>query len=538
MFFSRRIGRSPQVLADTPAGAFVDQPQNTTILGAAKFSGKTKNGWSVGVLESMTSKEYTTINSNGNTSESLAEPFTNYFVGRVQKDFNNKNTFLGGMFTATNRFLTPEVSELRKSAYSGGIDLRHQWKNRAYYIDANVVISHVNGSKESIQLTQENITHLFNRVDASHLEVDLNRTSLTGTGGRFDFGKVGGQHWNFNAGFKWVSPELELNDIGFLRKADEITQFVNLKYRTIKPVGVLRNLSIQMGQFSKFDFEGNYNRLQYELNTDIRFVNNWTLDLGFAYKPRNYLNTALRGGPRWRISKNGYQYLFINSDKRKKLYGKIGVVSTQSKENQFSYLKIETELNYQPTNAINISIAPEYSSQPSKTQYITQASYNGGTRYVMGTIDNQTFQASIRLNYTLNPNLSIQYYGQPFVSRGVYTDLKYVTNATANSLKDRYQDYSSEQVSLSQGVYSIDDNNDGAVDYSFDTPNFSQVQFNSNLVLRWEYIPGSELFLVWSQGVLSSLSSSSGLFEDLETGILDQRPQNIFLLKATYRFVL
>ena len=156
----------------------------------------------------------------------------------------------------------------------------------------------------------------------------------------------------------------------------------------------------------------------------------------------------------------------------------------------------------------------------------------------MGTIDNQTFQASIRLNYTLNPNLSIQYYGQPFVSRGVYTGLKYVTNATANSLKDRYQDYSSEQVSLSQGVYSIDDNNDGAVDYSFDTPNFSQVQFNSNLVLRWEYVPGSELFLVWSQGVSSSLSSSSGLFEDLETGILDQRPQNIFLLKATYRFVL
>ena len=105
LFFSRRIGRSPQVLLQTlQLDAFVDQPQNTTILGAAKFSGKTKNGWSIGILESMTSKEYTTINSNGNTSESLAEPFTNYFVGRVQKDFNNKNTFLGGMFTATNRF--------------------------------------------------------------------------------------------------------------------------------------------------------------------------------------------------------------------------------------------------------------------------------------------------------------------------------------------------------------------------------------------------------------------------------------------------
>ena len=538
LFFSRRIGRSPQVLSDTPVDSFVDQPQNTTILGAAKFSGKTKNGWSIGILESMTSKEYTTINSNGNTSESLAEPFTNYFVGRIQKDFNNKNTFLGGMFTATNRSLTQEVLELKRSAYSGGIDLKHQWKNRAYYIDANMVVSRVNGSKESIQLTQENLTHLFNRVDASHLEVDLNRTSLTGTGGRFDFGKVGGQHWNYNAGFKWVSPELELNDIGFLRKADEITQFINLKYRIIKPVGVFRDLRFDISQFSKFDFEGNYNRLQYDFNTDIRFVNNWTIDFGLAYKPRNYLNTTLRGGPRWRISKNGYQYLFVNSDKRKKFYSKLGVISSQSKENESSFIKIEAELNYQPTNALNISLAPEYSSRPSKTQYVTQAVYGGGTRYVLGTIDNQTFQASIRLNYTLNPNLSIQYYGQPFVSRGVYKDLKYVTDATASRLNNRFEIYNNEQLSLNQGVYSVDDNSDGTVDYSFDNPDFSQVQFNSNLVLRWEYIPGSELFLVWSQGVASRVSSTSGLFEDLETGILDQRPQNIFLIKATYRFVL
>ena len=401
-----------------------------------------------------------------------------------------------------------------------------------------MVVSRVNGSKESIQLTQENLTHLFNRVDASHLEVDPNRTSLTGTGGRFDFGKVGGQHWNYNAGFKWVSPELELNDIGFLRKADEITQFINLKYRIIKPVGVFRDLRFDISQFSKFDFEGNYNRLQYDFNTDIRFVNNWTIDFGLAYKPRNYLNTTLRGGPRWRISKNGYQYLFVNSDKRKKFYSKLGVISSQSKENESSFIKIEAELNYQPTNALNISLAPEYSSRPSKTQYVTQAVYGGGTRYVLGTIDNQTFQASIRLNYTLNPNLSIQYYGQPFVSRGVYKDLKYVTDATASRLNNRFEIYNNEQLSLNQGVYSVDDNSDGTVDYSFDNPDFSQVQFNSNLVLRWEYIPGSELFLVWSQGVASRVSSTSGLFEDLETGILDQRPQNIFLIKATYRFVL
>ena len=538
LFFSRRIGRSPQVNLETTDEAFVNQPQNTTILGAAKFSGKTKNGWSIGVLESMTSKEFTEISTNGNTSESLAEPFTNYLVGRVQKDFNKKNTFFGGMFTATNRFITPEVSELRKSAYSGGIDFTHQWKKRAYFMEANIVMSHVQGSKEAIKLTQENLTHLFNRVDATHLEVDPNRTSLTGTGGRFGIGKVGGQHWNYNAGFKWVSPELELNDIGFLRSADEMIQYANLRYRSIKPTGVFRDFNVRFNQFSAFDFEGNYNRIQYQINGSASFLNNWEIDFGLAHKPRIFSNSILRGGPRWRFSKENFQFFFVGSDRRKNFNGTIGFIHSQAKENNFSLLKFESELNYQPTNAFNISLSPEYSISKNQTQYVTQSDYNSDSRYVLGTIDNHMLTASVRLDYTINPNLSIQYYGQPFISRGRYKDFKYVTNPVAERLTERFQLYDSNQINLSGNDFQVDENRDGTMDYSFSNPDFSYVQFNSNLVLRWEYIPGSELFLVWSQGVKSSVSSSDGLFEGFETGILDERPQNIFLLKATYRFIL
>ncbi|MDB4178531.1 DUF5916 domain-containing protein, partial [Flavobacteriaceae bacterium] len=465
-------------------------------------------------------------------------PFTNYFVGRVQKDFNKKNTFLGGMFTATNRSLTPEVSDLRKSAYSGGLDFKHQWKNRAYFLEANVVMSHVQGSKEAITLTQENLTHLFNRVDASHLEVDPNRTSLTGTGGRFGIGKVGGQHWNYNTGFKWVSPELELNDIGFLRSADEMIQYANVRYRSIKPTAIFRDYNVRFNQFSAFDFEGNYNRMQYELKGSASFTNNWGVDFGAAHKPRIYSNSVLRGGPRWRFSQENFQFFFIGSDERKKFNGVVGVIHSQAKEDNFSLLKFESRLSYQPTNALNISLSPEYSISKSKTQYVTQSDYNAATRYILGTIDNHTLTASVRFDYTINPNLSIQYYGQPFISRGRYRDFKYVTNPVAERLNDRFQSYGSAQISLSNNVYGVDDNRDGLMDYSFENPDFSYVQFNSNLVLRWEYIPGSELFLVWSQGVTSSVGSSNGLFEGFETGILDERPQNIFLLKATYRFIL
>ena len=539
LFFSRRIGRSPQVYPETTDEAFVNQPQNTTILGAAKFSGKTKNGWSIGVLESMTSKEFTEISANGNTSKSLAEPFTNYFVGRVQKDFNKKNTFFGGMFTATNRSLTPAVSELRKSAYSGGVDFKHQWKNRAYFMDANIVMSHVQGSKEAIKLTQENLTHLFNRVDASHLEVDPTRTSLTGTGGRFGIGKVGGQHWNYNAGFKWVSPELELNDIGFLRNADEMIQYANLSYRSIKPTGIFRDFNVRFKQFSAFDFEGNYNRIQYQLNGSASFLNNWEIDFGLAHKPHIFSNSILRGGPRWRFSQENFQFLFVGSDRRKKFFGKIGLIHSQAKENNFSLLTFESELNYQPTNALNISLSPEYSISKNQTQYVTQSDYNNSaSRYVLGTIDNHTLMASVRLDYTINPNLSIQYYGQPFISRGRYKDFKYVTNPVAERLSDRFRLYDSNQINLNGNDFQVDENRDGVMDYSFSNPDFSFVQFNSNLVLRWEYIPGSELFLVWSQGITSSVASSNGLFEGIETGILEERPQNIFLIKATYRFVL
>jgi len=539
LFFSRRIGRSPQVSPETTDEAFVNQPQNTTILGAAKFSGKTKNGWSIGVLESMTSKEFTEISANGNTSKSLAEPFTNYFVGRVQKDFNKKNTFFGGMFTATNRSLTPAVSELRKSAYSGGVDFKHQWKNRAYFMDANIVMSHVQGSKEAIKLTQESLTHLFNRVDASHLEVDPTRTSLTGTGGRFGIGKVGGQHWNYNAGFKWVSPELELNDIGFLRNADEMIQYANLSYRSIKPTGIFRDFNVRFKQFSAFDFEGNYNRIQYQLDGSASFLNNWEIDFGLAHKPRIFSNSILRGGPRWRFSQENFQFLFVGSDRRKKFFGTIGLIHSQAKENNFSLLTFESELNYQPTNALNISLSPEYSISKNQTQYVTQSDYNNSaSRYVLGTIDNHTLMASVRLDYTINPNLSIQYYGQPFISRGRYKDFKYVTNPVAERLSDRFRLYDSNQINLSGNDFQVDENRDGVMDYSFSNPDFSFVQFNSNLVLRWEYIPGSELFLVWSQGITSSVASSNGLFEGIETGILKERPQNIFLIKATYRFVL
>ncbi len=540
LFYSRRIGRNPQGSATTVDGEFVDQPINTTILGAAKFSGKTKNGWSLGLLESITGDMFAEIDNNGQRRKELVEPLTNYLVGRIQKDFNNRNSYFGGIVTATNRRLEPNLEFLRRSAYSAGIDFKHNWKNRDYYVEGNWVTSHVTGSKEAIADTQRELTHLFQRVDAGHVTVDPNRTSLTGTGGRLEAGKAGGGNWRYSGGINWKSPELELNDIGFLRQADDIRQYAEINRLFLKPTSWYRRAQIGVEQFTSYDFDGNYNRIQYEMEGYINYRNNWWTEVGAAHKPRIFSNTVLRGGPRWRWAEENFAYLFFGSDQRKKFNFTLGYINSQAKQDNFSLVRYVFRFRYQPFDAFSLSVSSEYEENPNKTQYVTETSFDGTPRYITANIDQRTFNTAIRFNYSLNPNLSIQYYGEPFISRGTYTDFNYVNNAIAEDLGERVTLYNSNQIARNQDSDSflIDENLDGTTDYEFEDPDFAFVQFRSNLVLRWEYIPGSEIFLVWSQGVSGFGDPMNSLGSNLDGQILNQKLDNTFLVKATYRFVL
>lgn len=541
VFYSRRIGRSPQGSVEGDNVKFVNQPTNSTILGAAKFSGKTKNGWSIGLLESVTGKMFAEVEeTDGSRRDELVEPLTNYLVGRAQKDFNNRNSYIGGIFTATNRNLPDNMQFLRKSAYSGGIDFKHNWKERNYYVESSVIASHVEGSAEAIANTQSSLTHLFQRVDAGHVEVDENRTSLTGTGGKLEAGKAGGGNWRYEGGVVWRSPKLELNDIGFLRQADEIRQYAEMDHLFLKPTNLYRRARLSLEQFTTYDFDGNYNRTQYQFEGFINYKNNWFTEVGAAHKPRIFSNTVLRGGPRWQWTQENFGYLFFGSDRRKKFNFTLGYVNSQAKQDNFSLIRYVLRFRYQPFDAFSLSVSSEYEENPNKTQYVDELSFNDAPRYITANIDQRTFSTSIRFNYSINPNLSIQYYGQPFISRGTYTDFNYVNNAAARDLNQRVTLFDTNQISRidNEGSYLIDENLDGIIDYEIDDPDFSFVQFRSNLVVRWEYIPGSEIFLVWSQGVNGSGDPDHSLGRSLDGQILNQKLDNTFLLKATYRFIL
>ncbi len=542
LFYTRRVGRNPHRNANLANGEFADTPLNSTILGAAKFSGKTKNGWSLGVLESVTANEFATVKQvNGTTRNEIVEPLTNYFVARAQKDFNERNSFIGGIFTATNRNLNGDFNELHKAAYSGGIDFQHNWKNRNYFLDGNIILSHVLGSPEAIEITQRSITRLFQRTDATHVSVDPTRTSLTGTGGRIELGKAGGGNWRYNGGFIWRSPELELNDVGFLRRTDEMIQFANIRYLWQVPTKTYRNASVFAAQVTEYDFQKNLNRIRFEGEGSINWANNATSNFGFGTSFRGYSNAFLRGGPRWRTADNRYIWGSFGSDRNKIFNYFINFSFVGADENVFKSSNFIFGINYQPFDALNISLENQLGNTQDRAQYVATTNFGNDKRYILGNIKNDQFSTTLRFTYSINPNMSIQFYGQPFILRGRYSEFNYVNIAAADRFTERVNLYDANQISAvnvnGNDFYTIDENKDKTIDYQFYKPDFSFVQFRSNLVARWEYIPGSEIFLVWAQGVVGNENPDASLSTSLGNQVFSNRKENTFLLKVTYRFV-
>ena len=542
LFYSRRIGGSPHhsVDSDPDNGTYTDQPDNTTILAASKFSGKTKKGLSIGILESVTQREMATIDQNGERSEAVVEPLTNFFVGRLQKDFHEGNTVIGGIFTAVNRNIDePSLEFLHRSAYSGGLDFIHRWKNKTWFVSGKAIFSRVAGTTEAITRTQTSFEHYFQRPDAAHLSVDTAATSLTGHGGTFKISNLGGKII-FEGGMTWRSPELEINDIGFLRNTDEINHFFWGQYRLTKPFSIFRSLRINYNHWGRWDFGGK--NLYRAINTNFfaSFKNFWGAGGGVTYENLDISNNALRGGPALRRPNGMGSWLFVFTDNRKKVNFDFSTFQAWGFQKAVRLENYSFGINIQPANALQISIRPSFTSSERTIQYITQQNFNGTTRYIAGQVEQKTLRLTMRLNYNITPDLTIQYYGQPFVSRGRYQDFKYISDTPlANNFFDRFQSYTEDEINFdeAQDTYFVDETGDGKADYNFGNPAFNFFEFRSNLVARWEYIPGSEIFLVWSQSNTAFEDPSKGLFPSLTDNLFGNKAHNIFLVKVTYRFL-
>jgi len=541
LFYSRRIGRQPQVYPDMKDNWYADIPTRTNIIGAAKLTGKTRDGLSIGIVEAMTAQENAVIDTIGGRKVATVEPFTNYFIGRVQKDINNGNTLIGGIFTSTNRELNTDTKDfLHKAAYTGGIDFTQYFKNKNWMFNLNTAFSLVEGSKKAITNTQESSAHYFQRPGKNYAVLDTNRTSLNGAGGRMQLAKNNG-HWNFLGAALWKTPGFETNDLGYMRVTDQILGVLWCGYNQFNPKGIYKSYNLNNDFYSVYDFGGDWIGGGYEWNANINFKNFWSAWSGGSFNTPSISTDMLRGGPMMKLPGSAQVRAGINSDSRKKLTLSVYVNRSQGYEGSSRNLYTEVDLSYKPTNYLVFTISPSFNKSYTDLQYVTQTSYNGNDRYIFGAINQKTISTSFRINVNVSPNLTFQYWGQPFIATGKYFDYKFITYPLANSYQDRFWTYNTNQISFDGNQYNVDENVDGKTDYTIGKSDFNVKQFLSNFVVRWEYSPGSTLFLVWSQ--TRSYNTDIGQMDFLNNvGDLFSRskniPHNVFLIKFSYRFGL
>jgi hypothetical protein len=544
-FHARRIGRAPQLTPDNAAIAnnivYYDWPARTTITAAGKLTGKTSKGWTIGVLDALTPTERGDYSDTlGATRQMPVEPRTNYFVGRIRKDLRQGNTTVGGLFTAVNRENTdPDLeSLLRRQAYVGGLDLNHYWGQRSWSIDANILMSGISGSQASIAGAQQSSARYYQRPDANYLTFDSTRTSLSGAAGLLSLNKTAGKHWRGSLTYQDWSPGFEINDLGFQNAADSRGGSSLLMYTDNKPGKIFRYYTIFTFSNASWNYGGDETFVAHALHVEGQLKNYWSGYVRGTWFPGSKDDRLTRGGPLSAVPAGGNLTARIDSDSRHSItYG--GTAKTAWDEAGGIIRSVHPYLSIRPTSAVRILFEPGLQWNRDNAQYIqavndptATATYGG--RYVFATLEQTTLNLDTRVDWTFSPRLSFQLYAQPLIVTGDYSRLKELRTPGAYEF-DVYGQQRGTVASDGEGGFDVDPDGAGPAS-TFNVPpqNFNFRSLIGNAILRWEYRPGSALFVVWQQHREATESMGDFRFSRDLKGVFKAPTENILALKLTY----
>jgi hypothetical protein len=510
LFYSRRIGRAPQGSADTADEEYSETPVAATIIGAGKLTGRVGK-FAVGALTALTEREEANIagpDDIGHRTQTV-EPMTAYTVLRSKREFSNQSS-IGFMGTSTNRQIVDEVSFLANNAFTGGVD--YDWRfGPKYSFSGYWAGSHIKGSPEAIARLQENNVHSFQRPDAEYVESDPLATTLSGHAGSMSFGKIAGERTRFNTFVGYKSPGFDSNDLGFMRRADEKNISNWFQWRDFTPGKYVRTYSFNLNQWAGWNFGGDRTFSGGNVNMHWTWANYYSNGFGINVNGTPFKDRVTRGGPGVFGNPGKGIWFYFNSDNRKAFsvnyFGNHWVENGVSRQNGFN-----PSINWRPTSSISLNLGIRYDINHDDAQWVENVEDdNGKQRYVFGHIDQTTVALTTRFNYTMTPNLSLQVYAEPFVSAGAYSGFKEMVDGRAPRYEDRYRPYA----------------------YA-DNPDFNIRSFRTTNVLRWEYKPGSTMFIVWQQGKSAEESYGDFRFGRDFGGIFSAPAHNVFLVKFSY----
>ena len=553
-FYSRRIGRSPVRGVGGPGVAYVEAPDQTTIASAAKVSGKL-GPWSVGLLDAVTLEETARyVTADGDRLSAPVEPLSNYLVGRVRRDFRQGGTVVGGIVTAANRRmgdagLFDDVTA--SGAYLAGLDVEHRFDERRWSVSGVAAASRVDGSAAFVRRLQTNPQRLYQRPDADHLEVDPSRTSLEGLYSELSVQRSVEGSWDFSLTGNVVTPGFEINDLGFQSRSDVASLNYFVGRRDPDP-GWLRQYSVYHYGGAGASFGGDLVHHYYGGGSYVEFPNRWSVNVGANLGAPRKNDRLTRGGPIAERPPDGGVNVGVSTDGSKRVSGEIEAGYRAEFANDYDGAPLEydqyvgLEVTVRPSDALSISLEPEYSRELDNDQFVRaleapEAASTFGTRYVFADIRQQAFSLGLRTNWTFTPDLSLQLYAEPFVLSGRYSNYKefrtpgsfdFDVYGVARGAATPATNDEGEVVS-----YTIDPG-DGGAPFEVGDVDFNFRSLRGNAVLRWEYRPGSTVFVVWQQ-----LRNEAALYDGFgvgeELGEVFRAPvRNVFLVKASYWFGL
>ncbi len=496
------------------------------------------NNWNIGTLHAVTNREKAELDLNGQRSLSEVEPLTYYAIFRGQKEFHEGKQGLGLISTlATRKFGNDRLrDELNSQSMSLGLD---GWtffdKNRTWVITGWTGMTHVRGNQQRMMDLQQSSRHYFQKPGVSHVKVDTTATSMTGFAGRFWINKQKG-NFIFNTALGFIDPKFDVNDVGFMWRGDVINGHIIGGYKWVKPGKFTRHAELHFATFSSWDFGGN--RLwsgifQYGY---LKFLNYWGIEYYWAYNPESVNNRLTRGGP-LTLNPSGWEtYFKLDSDNRKPWVLSLGFNGGYYESTK--YLNFSPSIEWKPASNISVSIGPDYTRDITTAQWIDAfddptATATYSKRYVFAELDQTTLAASIRLNWTFTPQLSLQLYAQPLISSGDYYDFKELARPRSYD----FNIYNQEQSAFDGKNYIIDPDGPGPADtLKFENPDFNFKSLRGNAVLRWEYMPGSTLYLVWTQSRSDREQIGEFQFNRSFRRLWNADVDNIFMIKVAYWF--
>lgn len=538
IFHSRRIGRPPQRNV-SGAHDFVDAPSEATIAGAAKLTGRTRKGLSGGLLDAVTLRETARHQSrSGLTGTDVVEPLTNYLLARARQELNSGNTQFGVIATAVNRDLEDDAlsAMLRRTAHVAGVDVNHSFLNRTYSLDGSFAASRVSGSQSAIAATQRSSVHWFQRPDLRAATFDPERTSLQGYTWQAAAAKNSGRRTIGSVVWQGVSPGFESNDMGFQSSSAFHAVSTVFGLKRDEPTRFLRNWLAGPFTGHTWNFDGNMTDEYYGMHVDGRFPNFWNFQLNTTRAPEVYDDRLTRGGPLARRAGRNVMEIDLSTDQRKVWMAELELDLVTVDDGGHD-VGVEVEFTIRPTPELRVSVSPGYTNGRYMRQYVTSyadaaAGQTHGRRYVFGELDYHELALETRVDWTFTPRFSVQVFAQPLIADGQFRSYSSLARSRTRDFHQHTEgDGTLERVGNRWAVRGPEA---GATQFTLGPSGFSSTALVGNAVARWEYRPGSALFVVWQQRRAGDDGIPGFRLGRDVRGAFDQPPENVFAVKATW----